>query len=171
VGRLAPEKGGAGLVTALAECRAAGLDAELHVVGDGPTRPAIETAIAARGIGAHCHLHGARSEAQALQHIADADVLVVASLMENLPVVLMEAMGIGTPVVAPRLAGIPELVEHERTGLLYEPGDWDGLARAVRRLADDPDLAARLAVEARRTVERDFDVARAVAPLVGRFLG
>ena len=169
VGRLSPEKGPSGLIAALEKCRAAGLDAHLTVVGEGPTRPELDGWVAALGLSDHCHLLGALAEEDTLKQIARADVVALSSFMEGLPVVLMEAMGLGVPVVAPRLAGIPELVEHERNGLLYHPGDWDGLAAAILRLAHDPDLVRRLTNEARTTVREEFDVTGAVGPLAERF--
>ena len=169
VGRLSPEKGASGLITALQKVRAAGLDAHLTVVGEGPTRPELDAWVASLGLGDHCHLLGALAEEDTLKQIARADVVALSSFMEGLPVVLMEAMGLGVPVVAPRLAGIPELVDHERNGLLFHPGDWDGLADAILRLANDPDLGRRLASAARETVQQGFDITGTVEPLVERF--
>ena len=89
--------------------------------------------------------------------------------MEGLPIVLMEAMAIGVPVVGSRVAGVPELIEDGVEGLLFRPGDWDDLRRAIARLRDEPDLGDRLAIAARAKVEREFDIATAVLPLVRRF--
>jgi glycosyltransferase involved in cell wall biosynthesis len=111
------------------------------------------------------------SEHQALAAIAGADVLVVSSFMEGLPVVVMEALAIGVPVVAPRVAGIPELVEHERTGLLFTPGHWPELTECLVRLAGDPQLRTALAAAGRRRIAAEFDARHAIEPLFRRFAG
>jgi len=86
-----------------------------------------------------------------------------------LPVVLMEALALELGVVAPCIAGIPELVVHEQSGLLFTPGRWDELGRALERLLTDDELRTRLGRNGRQRVEREFDVDRAVLPLLERF--
>jgi glycosyltransferase involved in cell wall biosynthesis len=78
---------------------------------------------------------------------------------DGIPVALMEAMAMGLPVVSTRVSGIPELIEHGSSGLLAEPGDAKELAHCIERLIADPASAREMAGLARRTVERDFDVA------------
>src|SRR3546814_9486494 len=70
---------------------------------------------------------GARAENETLAEIAHADILVLPSLMEGLPVVLVEAMALSRPVLASRVAGIPELVVEGRTGYMFTHSDWDDL--------------------------------------------
>jgi glycosyltransferase involved in cell wall biosynthesis len=89
--------------------------------------------------------------------------------MEGLPVVLLEAMALGIPVIAPALAGIPELVRHAETGLLFTVGDWMDLAASMKRLAEDKTLRARLAENARQHVRIDFDIDRVIEPVVKRY--
>jgi glycosyltransferase involved in cell wall biosynthesis len=89
--------------------------------------------------------------------------------MEGLPVVLLEAMALGIPVIAPALAGIPELVQHAETGMLFTVGDWTDLAASMKRLAEDEALRTRLAENARERVRSEFDVDRAIEPLVERY--
>jgi glycosyltransferase involved in cell wall biosynthesis len=78
---------------------------------------------------------------------------------------LLEAMSWGLPVIASRVGGIPQLVEHEVTGLLIEPGDIDGLAAACQRLLDSPALQERLGRAARARVEERFSVDAALEQL------
>jgi glycosyltransferase involved in cell wall biosynthesis len=78
--------------------------------------------------------------------------------MEGIPVALMEAMASGVPVVATRISGIPELVQHDVTGLLVEPHDPAGLAAALDSLLSDETLAAELALNGRRLVEGSFNL-------------
>ncbi len=98
-----------------------------------------------------------------------AHLLAVSSFMEGLPVVIMEALALELPVVAPAITGIPELVVHGQTGMLFTAGRWDELAERITTLAADPVLRARLAGAGRARVLAEFDVARAVEPLAGLF--
>ncbi|MCC2634648.1 MAG: glycosyl transferase group 1 [Ramlibacter sp.] len=171
VGRLAPEKGQLGLVDAFALACRNGLDAELVLVGDGPDRAAVMARVVAAGVGPRVKLLGRLPEARALEETGRSDILVLASFMEGLPVVLMEAMALGVPVIAPDVAGIPELVEHGKTGLLFTTGDWQQLAERMRILGEDAALRERLVAAARRRIEEEFDVALAVIPLLERLTG
>jgi glycosyltransferase involved in cell wall biosynthesis len=81
----------------------------------------------------------------------------------------MEAMGSGVPVVASGISGIPELVEHERSGLLTPPGDAQAIAGALERLQRDPALRQRLGQAGREKVLRDFDLATNATALAERF--
>ena len=85
--------------------------------------------------------------------------------MEGLPVSLVEAMARGLPVIAPRLAGVPELVEDGVGGLLFTPADWDDLASAISRLTADEGLRGELGAAGRRRVEAEYDLDRAIEPL------
>ena len=85
---------------------------------------------------------------------------------EGLPVVVLEALSTGVPVVASRLSGIPEAVRDGETGLLAEPGDAAGLAAAIEQLMDDPALAGRLSDAGRSLVEAEFDPAASAARLL-----
>ena len=76
---------------------------------------------------------------------------------------LMEAMADGVPVVATRIAGIPELVQDGQQGTLVPPGDPDATAQAIRSLLDDPDLRNRYAIAGRQKVQQDFDLRRNAA--------
>jgi glycosyltransferase involved in cell wall biosynthesis len=166
---MSPEKGLAGLMEAFSRVLREGVDAELHLIGDGPELPRLRELAHRLGFGDRCLMHGRVSEPQALVHIADADVLAMASFMEGLPVVLMEALALQVAVVAPRVAGIPELVEHEVSGLLFNPGDWNDLAQQLRALLGDESLRRRLARNGQERVERDFDVASTVNVLHAQY--
>ena len=79
-------------------------------------------------------LTGALVEKDTLAEIANADVMVLPSLMEGLPVVLIEALALQKPVLASRVAGIPELIEENRTGMMFTPSDWRDLEDKLRQL-------------------------------------
>ena len=169
VGRLSTEKGHVGLIAAFAKVIERGAWAELRLIGDGPERARIQHEIHRHRLETRCSLLGQLPEPAVLDELAGADLFVLASFMEGLPVVLMEALGLGVPVIAPCVAGIPELVEHGKTGLLFSPGNWDELADHILTLLEDPGLRTRLASLGRARVEASFDVARAVEPLYQRF--
>lgn len=165
VGRLAPEKGHLGLLEALEALVRRGVDARLTLVGGGPEEGAIRAAVAARRLEGRVVLTGPLPEGEVLAAMARAHAFAMSSLMEGLPVVLMEALALELPVVAPALTGIPELVREGETGLLYPPGDWARLAGRLAELAGEPALGSRLGAAGRARVLAEFDAARAVAPL------
>jgi glycosyltransferase involved in cell wall biosynthesis len=171
VGRLSPEKGQVGLVEAFARAVGEGVDARLVLVGGGPEEARIRAAAEAQGVADRVELRGAQPEAAVLEVMARADVFVLSSLMEGLPVVLMEAMALRLPVVAPAITGIPELVVHGETGLLYTVGRWDQLADRIRALAADPGLRSRLAERAQARLLPEFDVATSAERLETLFRG
>jgi colanic acid/amylovoran biosynthesis glycosyltransferase len=169
VGRLSPEKGQLGLVEAFARSVEGGLDARLVLIGGGPEETRIREAVAARGMGGRVELRGTQPEAAVLEAMARAHLFVLSSLMEGLPVVLMEALALELPAIAPAITGIPELVIHGETGLLFQAGRWDELSERITVLAADPALRARLGAAGRARVLAEFDAARAVEPLAKLF--
>jgi glycosyltransferase involved in cell wall biosynthesis len=165
IGTLHEVKGQVHLVDAMAALHAAGVEVRCRLIGDGEDEVMLRERIAAAGLEGVVTLDGRATRAEVIEALGDADVLVAPSVVarngkrEGIPVVLMEAMSCGLPVVASRLSGIPELVEDGVSGLLVTPGDCGGIADALRRLADDADLRARLGAAARARVVRDFDLA------------
>jgi glycosyltransferase involved in cell wall biosynthesis len=128
----------------------------LLLIGDGPREDQIR-ATAAQSV-ADIRLLGHRTDVPDL--LAASDLLLLPSEREALPTVAIEAMAVGIPVVATRTGGIPEVVTDGETGMLRSPGDVEGLARAVNRLAAEPDLAAELGRRSRARYEREFTVER-----------
>ncbi len=171
VGRLSAIKGLLVLFEALARLRAQGRDCVLTLVGDGPDRQALEAAAHARGLGAAAIFTGYLSQDAVARHLAETDVFVLPSFAEGVPVVLMEAMANRTPIVATRVAGVPELVEDGVHGLLVAPGDPDALADALDRLIADPALRRSMGMAGRQKIEAEFDVDREAAWLAALFDG
>lgn len=169
VGRLASAKAQLVLVQACAGLRDEGLAFCLHLVGDGPDRGAIEKRIAELELADYVHLTGALNQTAVRAHLSGADIFVLPSLAEGIPVVLMEAMSSGVPCISTPVNGIPELIQHERTGLLATPGDVVSLRDQLRRLIEQPELRRRLAEAARLKVLADFDLRRNVAQLSRSF--
>jgi glycosyltransferase involved in cell wall biosynthesis len=168
VARLAPEKGHYGLLQAFLQAHYVA-DCELVLVGDGPERENLERDVKSLGLDKFVTFKGALPEEETLREIAASDILVLASFMEGLPVVLMEAMALGKPVIAPNLAGIPDLVLDQENGWLFHPADWDHLADQLEIALDSAALRSRFASEGRQTVKRGFDIDIAVEPLLQRF--
>jgi glycosyltransferase involved in cell wall biosynthesis len=151
LGRLGPRKGVPELVRALASLGSkSGWRATL--AGDGAvsdTRAAVERA----GLGDRISVPGWVGPAQVEALLCAASILVLPSFSENLPMSVIEALAHGAAVVCTPVGALPELIEHERTGLIVEPGDVEGLASALGRLIDDPELRQRLG-ENGRTLHR-----------------
>ncbi len=168
IGRLSPEKGHMGLLRAFAQQRKAGLDAALCLVGDGPERQRINQEIIRLGLEDDCELLGIMPTRQVLLEIQKCDLLVMASFMEGLPIVLMEALGLGVAVVAPCVAGIPELVSDD-CGLMFSPGNWDELGTAMSQLITDPERRKILGKVGRKRIEDEYDIKKAVKPLLRHF--
>jgi colanic acid/amylovoran biosynthesis glycosyltransferase len=171
VGRLSPEKGHAGLLQAFATVSRDRDALQLVLVGDGPEAERLRALARELGIAERVHFAGRLSEQHTLIDIARADILVLSSFMEGLPMVLMEAMASGTAVIASRVAGIPELVEDGKSGLLFTPSNWDELAACMRRLVDDAELREKLTSGGRAAVSAEFDSERAAAQLRDLFTG
>lgn len=171
VGRLAPEKGQAGLLQAFAELNNCRDDVQLVLVGDGPEADELRSRAKALRIADSVTFAGRLSEKDTLDQIAASNILVLSSFMEGLPIVLMEAMAMGTAVVASRVAGIPELVKDSESGLLFTPSNWDELADCIRRLLDDETLRRTLATRAREAVASEFDITRSASQLRALFSG
>jgi glycosyltransferase involved in cell wall biosynthesis len=148
--RLHAQKGHADLLAAAAQVP----DATFVLAGDGPLRGELEQRARQLGVAGRCVFLGHRRDVPAL--LAAADVFVLPSLYEGLPVSVLEAMAAGRPVVATAIGGTDEAVRDEVTGLLVPPHDPAALAAAIGRLRADPALARRLAAAGRDRVEREF---------------
>jgi len=166
VGRLTAIKGVFVLLEAAARADVPGL--RLTLVGDGPDRAALEAEAARLGVAAE--FLGFGSQGAVAEALARADALVLPSFAEGVPVVLMEAMASGRPVIATRVGGVSELVTDGESGFLVSPGDSAAFAAAIERLSV-MDAAARAAMGAggRDRVEAEFDVDREARRLARLF--
>jgi glycosyltransferase involved in cell wall biosynthesis len=132
----------------------------LDVIGTGPLEARLRRQASALGLDDRVRFHGFRRDR--LDWLAHLDMLLMPSLYEGLPYTLLEAMSLGLPVVAARVGGLAEVLRHEETGLLVEPGDHEGLARALARLAGEPGLASRLGEAAAREQRERYTLERMV---------
>ncbi len=158
VGRLISIKGHEILLEAAALVLQSGVDLELTIVGDGPERDTLERSARRLGIAESVDFPGFVGQDDIGDQYARADVFCLPSLREGVPVVLMEAMASGLPVVASGIMGIPELVEHERVGLLVPPGRVDAIADAIARLACDPESRRALGEAGRAKIDGDYEL-------------
>jgi L-malate glycosyltransferase len=142
-------------------------DARLILVGDGPERDAVERRVADLGLGESVRLLGLRRDVPRL--VRAADVFLLTSISEGIPLTVLEAMAAEVPVVATRVGGLSEVVEDGQTGLLAPAGDAASLAAHVLRLAGDPGLRGELARRGRRRVEDLFSEERMVAEYRGLY--
>lgn len=165
VGRLAAEKGLPILFDALAILRADYPAVQLTIVGDGSE---------AAGLRAHApevHFAGYQPPGKVAEWLNRSDILVLPSFAEGVPVVLMEAMASGLPVVATNVGGVSELVEDGVNGYLVPPAAPAALAARIGALIGDPHLRNRFGREGRAKVVREFNGAAEAARLRGLFLG
>jgi colanic acid/amylovoran biosynthesis glycosyltransferase len=170
VGRLCAQKGQILLVEAAARLAAKGVDFEIVLVGDGEMRTEIEHAIVHHGLADRIRITGWASGETVKAEILASRALVLPSFAEGLPVVIMEALALGRPVISTYVAGIPELVEPFRSGWLVPAGSVDALAEAMREvLLAPPESLAQLGREGEKRVRELHDVdanARALASLL-----
>jgi glycosyltransferase involved in cell wall biosynthesis len=124
----------------------------LVLAGEGDQQRALERRAAELGLGSRVRFLGPLPREQVLELLRAADALVLSSAWENFPHTVVEALAVGTPVLSTTAGGVAEVVEHERNGLLVEPGDPDALAAAVRRFFADPELRQRLREQAAPSV-------------------
>jgi glycosyltransferase involved in cell wall biosynthesis len=134
-------------------------DTEFWIVGQDRAIPHMEALCHSAGVDASFRFLGGKSQAELLDFYAQADVFVMPSLVEAFGVVFLEAMASGIPVIGARAGGVPELIDHDRNGLLIEPGDAGGLTEWLLRLLTDTPLQERLRKAGLETAQQ-FDVER-----------
>jgi glycosyltransferase involved in cell wall biosynthesis len=139
VGRLSKEKGQLLLLKAINLLNVNRKSIHLTIVGDGPMKQEIFSLCELYGLNDLVEFTGWQSAEAVRQHMLKADAIVLPSLSEGLPIVIMEAMALKTAVIAPYLAGIPELVVQNETGWLYPAGDFVALAHAIELLITTSD--------------------------------
>ena len=169
IARLTEQKGHRILLDALARTDLA--HAYLLVVGDGPLRDVLERQAANLGLSARVRFLGARRDLGNI--LAATDVFVMPSFWEGLPLAMVLAMGAGLPVVATRVAGIPEVVQDGVTGLLVPPGDSGELGAALSRVVNGDTTRVLLGQAARAFVRPRFGVdgyVNAITALYDRLL-
>ncbi len=167
VGRLAPVKGLRVLIEAIGALDDPAV--RLTIVGDGSERAALEAM--AVPLGDRIRFTGYQSQDEVAAILATANAFVLPSFAEGVPVVLMEALAAGLPVIATRITGVPELVEDGVSGFLVPPGDPQALTGAIAALAARPDGGRAMGAAGRDVVRAEFDIDREAARLAALFRG
>ncbi|MGE0192657.1 MAG: glycosyltransferase [Planctomycetota bacterium] len=154
LGRTSPEKGQDVLLEAFARVAPEAPDLRLALVGDGADRERLTARAAALGLADRVALPGWRSDGPAC--LAAAEVAVLPSRTEGLPIALLEALAVGVPVVVTDVGAMAEVVEHGRAGLVVPPDDAAALARALTRVLADPAGAKERAAYGRQRVTEHY---------------
>lgn len=173
IGRMVEKKGFDTLIRAAGELAASGAEFEVKLVGEGPLMDGLVELCEELGVRNRVRFLGALPHDAVRRELRNCDVFALPCRpapggdMDGIPLVLMEAMAAGRPVISTRLSGIPELIR-EGTGFLTEPEDVSGLAESIRRLLDSPDEARRLGEAAADRVRREFSLRGQVEGLLRR---
>lgn len=154
VGRLAKEKGLEYLLRAIPAVLSECPDARFVLVGEGPERGRVERLIAEGHLEETVFLAGRRSDLANVY--ASFDIFVLPSVVEGMPLVVLEAMAAGKPMVATRVGAIPKVVEDKSTSFLVEPGDWVGLGQELCQLLKDSILRQEFGRQGRAIVREKF---------------
>jgi glycosyltransferase involved in cell wall biosynthesis len=165
VGRLESRKGPDLLLRALADAPTV----NCVFAGDGPMRDALGRLAAKLGIADRVAFLGYVRAADLPALYSGAQLLLLPSVSEAMPLVVLEAMACGTPVLASRIAGLPSVVRDYETGLLVEPGDVGQLAMGLHFLLRDEALRREMSGEARRTIHQRFSWSAIAGEYVGMY--
>ncbi len=174
ISRIVPKKGFQYLLGALKDLTDMGVPWEAKMVGTGSSLEDLKTQAAQLGLNA-LQFTGAMQQEEIRELLQTWDMLVLPCVvapdgdMDGIPVTLMEAMACGCPVISTNLSGIPELVIHEKTGILIEPEDGSAVTNSILRLRDDPALFAKISRGGRRHVEAEFNIAVSAGRLAAFF--
>ncbi|HMQ53079.1 MAG TPA: glycosyltransferase family 4 protein [Anaerolineae bacterium] len=164
VGQLKEKKGFPDLIQACRLLKQQGYQFRCEIIGEGPQRRELEALITALALADVVGLCGALPNAAVMARYRQATLFALPCVVakdddrDGIPNVVLEAMAHGVPVVSTRVSGIPEVVEHNITGLLVEPGNPEALAEAIAALFNDKALRQRLAQQGQRQVQENFDI-------------
>ncbi|MEL6496099.1 MAG: glycosyltransferase [Cyanobacteria bacterium J06623_7] len=174
LGRLVAKKGMDDLLLALGQLHRQGIDFQLEIAGDGELRDRLEEIAVAQGIADKLKFVGAMPHELVYDWMNSLDVFVLACKQDDrgdrdgIPVVLMEAMTLGVPVVSTQISGVSELIEHERSGFLAESNCPESLARAIERVLHADSLES-ITQAARQRIETEFELKTNVERLLSVF--
>lgn len=160
VGRMTGVKRTDDVLESLRLLREQGVDAALLMVGDGPDRDHVEERASQLGIVRHCFFLGYQEDVSGWYRAFDA--MILPSANEGTPVVVIEALAAGCPVVATRVGGVPDVLHDGVDGFLVPPGDTEAIAARLGELARDPALRARMGEAGRTSVPPRYAVERLV---------
>jgi glycosyltransferase involved in cell wall biosynthesis len=174
-GRLIPFKGFDILIDACAQLQNRELNFACEIIGDGPLRADLEARVEQHNLRERIHFAGEQSQNYVLRALRNSDIFVLASASDArgasdiFPTVIAEAMASEKPVVSTTVAGIPELVENGKTGLLVPPRNASALAHAMERLACNESLRNDFGGAGRLRIEQEFTIEKTIEPLLRHF--
>jgi glycosyltransferase involved in cell wall biosynthesis len=177
IGTLHEVKGQSCLVEACRMLQERGIPFQCRFVGSGPDEAALKKQVTEAGMDANIHFLGRKPREEVVRLLQEADVLVAPSVQsrdgrrEGIPVVLMEAMACGLPVVASRLSGIPELVRDGFSGILTPPGNADAIVDALTYLYYKPETRREMGLCGRKVILDRFDLRTNADQLARRIQG
>lgn len=163
VGRFAPVKGQDVLIRALPAIKAEFPNLRVNFVGDGEQKESCQQLARALGVEDLCAFPGNRSHAEVLNLIKASDISVIPSRADNCPLVLIESLACGKPVIASRVGGIPELMDDGVEGFLTPPDEPEALAEKITRLLKDRALQTAISTNARNRFLKDYDLRSVVS--------
>ena len=171
LGRMVEKKGIDDLIRACQILKDQNRAFHLEIAGDGPLQSELQALVSDGDLAEQVHFKGPLAHDQVPRWLQGLDIFVLACKkdrngdMDGIPVVLMEAMLAGVPVISCRISGIPELIEDGQSGLLAEPENPDQLAGAIARLLSDDNLRNDFRTNAMATVQAEFELSKNVAVL------
>lgn len=158
VGRLVPAKGQRILIEAIDRILRSGRQVHLTLVGDGPDRAELETFVRKGSLTERVTFTGGVNQDEIKAFFGRADIFVLASFAEGIPVALMEAMALEIPCIATTINGIPELISDGVDGFLTSPSDVDDIVQVMTRLIDDPMLRQTIGKAGRVRVQQAYEL-------------
>jgi glycosyltransferase involved in cell wall biosynthesis len=176
VGRLVEKKGFQDLFEALFLVKKSGQRFQCAIYGDGPLRQLLQEWIEQHDMASELLLHGDRTQQELVSAYQTATLFILTPVetadgdRDGVPNVLVEAMAVGLPVISTAVAGIPELVEHDCNGLLYQPHDVEGISAGIIDLLRNPERQRQFGSAASKKVKEQFDIAQAAQRLKTLFL-
>ena len=146
-----------------------GLEYSCTIVGDGPERTDLEEQIRKLGLEDQVTLNGVISQENLVAIYQNADLYVLTSLSEGIPVTAMEALASGLPVIAPNITGMSEIVIDGENGFLFPEGDLDRAVNAIIRVAEDSELREQMGIRGREKVLKEYNIDTNVGQLADLF--
>lgn len=163
LGRLVEKKGVQTLIEAGRQLKDISFDFSIEIAGDGPQKNELIKLVQKNKLDDHIKFIGAIPHSDVRDWMKSLDIFSLPSQkdsngdMDGIPVVLMEAMNLGIPVLTTAMSGIPELVIHDKTGLVSQPGDFTGLAENIKKLYINRQLQVNLVANAKKRIKSEFD--------------
>jgi colanic acid/amylovoran biosynthesis glycosyltransferase len=176
IGRLSGIKGFTYLLEALRLLKDDGIEFNCNIIGDGPLKAKLLQQAASSGITDKVNFLGSKKADEIPAYLKKADVFILACATDKIeghdgiPVVFMESMAYGVPVIGTRLSGIPELIKHAETGLCAYTEDPVDLMKKIKYLVSHPDEAGQMRLQARKIIEDEFDIAQSCRQLRDLFI-